>query len=68
MTMYHPTLQIVNLSSILYRRGRRRWLDVGEREYNRRMRARSRGGGGGDDSGCAVIIAIIIILLLLKSC
>lgn len=68
MTMYHPALQIMNQSSILYRRGRRRWLEVGEHEYNRRMRARSRSGGGGDDGGCAVIIAIIFILALLKSC
>lgn len=43
----------------------RRWLDVGEAEYERRMRARNRQNG---DGGCGTIIMIIIVLLLLKSC
>ena len=66
MTILLPTLQNM-LLPVLCRRGRRRWLDVGEAEYRRRMRARS-GGGGGDGGGCVGIIALFIILWLLSEC
>ena len=44
----------------------RRWLDVSDAEYNRRMRARERRNG--DNDGCGVIILIIIIATVLKEC
>ena len=43
----------------------RRWLDVSDAEYERRMRARNNRNGG---DGCGSIIAIIIILSMLHSC
>ena len=43
----------------------RRWLDVSDAEYNRRMRARERRN---DNDGCGVIILIIIIATVLKEC
>ena len=66
MTILLPSLQNMMIPA-LFRRGRRRWLDVGEAEYRRRMRARS-GGGGGGGGGCGGIIALFIILLLLSEC
>ena len=66
MTILLPTLQNMMLL-VLYRRGGRRWLDVGEAEYRRRMRARS-GGGGGGGGDWGGIIALIVILLLLSHC
>lgn len=43
----------------------RRWLDVSDAEYERRMRARNRRNG---DNGCAGIILLIIIFSCLDGC
>jgi hypothetical protein len=43
----------------------RRWIDVSEEEYNRRMEARNRRNA---DNGCGTIIGILFILMLLHSC
>lgn len=50
---------------------RRRWLNVSEAEYNRRMAARRRQqqqGGEGCSTKLGFWITIIVIVLLLYSC
>ncbi len=51
---------------------RRRWLNVGEGEYRRRMSARARRGGGGGGGGGGGNLAwlgwIVIFVLFLKCC
>ena len=60
-TLISPYILLQTMATELHRR----WLDVSDAEYERRMRARNNRNGG---DGCGTIIGIIIVLYLLKSC
>jgi hypothetical protein len=59
-TLISPYILLQTMATELHRR----WLDVSDAEYERRMRARNNRNGG---DGCS-FIAMIIILSMLPSC